>query len=111
MQLTRHNRVPEHEGIVGNETAIQLTRTGPEPACGISVGVAKKAARDWTKRNHKKILGIHNWTQRGKETYTRALCEKNEISVEIKHRTIKMGGRTLYRTLSPKRAPFQTEID
>jgi hypothetical protein len=29
-------------------------RTGPEPACGISIGVAKKAVRDWTDRNHKK---------------------------------------------------------
>jgi uncharacterized protein (DUF2252 family) len=30
--------------------------TGHEPACGISVGVAKKAVRDWTNRNHKKYL-------------------------------------------------------
>jgi ribonuclease HI len=73
MQLARHNRVqpiwlPGHEDILGNETADQLARTGSEypfigsePACGISVGVATKAVRDWTKRNHKKILGIHNW--------------------------------------------------
>jgi hypothetical protein len=27
---------------------------GPEPACDISIGVAKKAVRDWTDRNHKK---------------------------------------------------------
>jgi hypothetical protein len=27
---------------------------GPEPTCGISTGVAKKAVRDWTNRNHKK---------------------------------------------------------
>jgi hypothetical protein len=25
----------------------------PEPACGISTGVAKKAVRDWMNRNHK----------------------------------------------------------
>jgi hypothetical protein len=39
----------------------QLARTGseqpfigPEPACGISIGVAKKAIRDWKNTNHKK---------------------------------------------------------
>jgi hypothetical protein len=53
--------VPGHEGIDGNETAGQLARTGseqpftgPAPACGISVGVAKKTVRDWTNGNHKK---------------------------------------------------------
>jgi hypothetical protein len=41
--------------------ADQLARTGSEhlfterqPACSISIGVAKKAVRDWTNRNHKK---------------------------------------------------------
>jgi hypothetical protein len=29
-------------------------------------------------------------------SYTRVLCQKNEGSVEIKQRLIKMGGRTLY---------------
>jgi hypothetical protein len=49
-----------HEGIVGNEMTDQLARMGsehpfigPEPACGISVGAAKNAVRDWTNRNHK----------------------------------------------------------
>jgi hypothetical protein len=42
------------------DTAAQLARTGSEhpfiglePACGISIGVAKKAVRDWTNRKHK----------------------------------------------------------
>jgi hypothetical protein len=34
--------------------ADQLARTGPEPDCNISTGVAKKAVRDWMNRNHKK---------------------------------------------------------
>jgi hypothetical protein len=53
--------VPGHEGIVGNEIADQLAKVGfecplvgPEPACGISVGVAKKAVGDWTNRDHQK---------------------------------------------------------
>jgi hypothetical protein len=69
---------PGHEGIVGNETADQLARTGSEPACGSSVGVAKKADGHWMDRNHKQTLGIHNWTQTGKGTYTRVLYQKNE---------------------------------
>jgi hypothetical protein len=47
-------------GYCWDETADQLARTGsehpfigPEPACGISVGVAKKAVRDWASRKHK----------------------------------------------------------
>jgi hypothetical protein len=47
----------------------------------------------------------------GKRTCIRALCQKNEGSVEIKHRPTKMCGRTTYKTLSPKRASFQIVVD
>jgi hypothetical protein len=57
------------------------------------------------------LQGIHNWTQTGKRTYTRALCQKNEGFVEIKQRPAKMGGRTISRTLLPKKAHFQIGID
>jgi hypothetical protein len=30
--------------------ADQLEKSGPEPACGISAGIAKKVVRDWTNR-------------------------------------------------------------
>jgi hypothetical protein len=53
--------VPGHEGIEGNSTADQLAGLGsecpfkgPEPACGISAGIARKAVRDWTNRNYQK---------------------------------------------------------
>jgi hypothetical protein len=57
MQVTKLKRVqliwvPGH----GNETARTGSEhpfIGPEPACGISIGVAKKAVRDWTNGNHK----------------------------------------------------------
>jgi hypothetical protein len=46
-------------GIASNETADLLARTGsehpfvgPEPAGGISIGVTKRAVRDWANRNH-----------------------------------------------------------
>jgi hypothetical protein len=66
IQLAKHIGVqliwvPGHEGVVGNETADQPARTRsehpvtvPQPACGISVRVAKKVVRDWTNRNHHK---------------------------------------------------------
>jgi hypothetical protein len=57
VQLARQNRVqlvwvPGHEGIAGNETADYLAKTGSEPACGVSFGVAKRAVRDWMNKNH-----------------------------------------------------------
>jgi hypothetical protein len=63
MQLAQHNRIqpiwaPGHEGVVGIETAAQLATAGsehpcigPEPACGISIGVAKKAFRTELTKN------------------------------------------------------------
>jgi hypothetical protein len=69
MKLAEHNRVQliwvlDYRGIEGNETANQMVRLGserpfigPEPACSISVGTAKKAVRDWTHRDHKKYCG------------------------------------------------------
>jgi hypothetical protein len=57
MELAKHNNVqliwvPGHGGIVANETVDQVAKLkskylfiGPEPACGISIGVANKAVR------------------------------------------------------------------
>jgi hypothetical protein len=48
-----------HELLIGCTVTTVPSRSeypfiGPEPACGISVGAAKKAIRDWTNRNHNK---------------------------------------------------------
>jgi hypothetical protein len=65
-KLAAHKRVQliwvlVHRGIGGKELPDQLERMGseypfmgPELACGISVGIAKKVVRDWTNRDHKK---------------------------------------------------------
>jgi hypothetical protein len=69
--------------MAGNETTDQLAKieseyqfVGPEPACGISVGVAKKGSGTGRTEIIIKTLGIHNWTQTGIGTYTRSLCQK-----------------------------------
>jgi hypothetical protein len=48
--------------LLGIKRQDQLVKTrsehpfiGPEPACGISIGFARIAVRDWSNRNHKKL--------------------------------------------------------
>jgi hypothetical protein len=71
--------------LLENETADPLAKTGsenpfigPEPACGISVGVAKKAVRDWTNRNHKKywesVTGLTQSKGQGSLPQERRIC-------------------------------------
>jgi hypothetical protein len=84
-------------GIVGNEMADQLARTGsehpfirPEPACG----------RDWTDRNHKKYWESTTGLKQAKG-FISGHCQQNEGSVETKQRPTKVGGRITYWTLPP----------
>jgi hypothetical protein len=98
--------VPGHEGVVGNETADQLARTGSEHAF-IRISLrhlnwsCQESSKGLEEQKSHETLGISNLTQAGKGTYTTALCQKNKGSVKIKHRPVKMGGKTIYKTLSP----------
>jgi hypothetical protein len=91
MQLVTHNRVqliwvPGHEGFVENETTDQLAKTGsghpfigPEPACGISVGVAKKAVRGWINRSHKEYWESTTGLTQKRDSYKGPLPEEQRI--------------------------------
>jgi hypothetical protein len=82
--------VPGQESIVGNETADLLARTGfehpftgPEPARGISIGVPKRAVRDWTNKNHKKQLESTTGLKQAKGIYIRALCRRTKDLLKL----------------------------
>jgi hypothetical protein len=82
--------VPGHEDIAGNETADLLERIGSDNPfnCGISIGVAKRAVRDWMNRNH-----IKQW-----ESTTGLKLEKGLISGPSARRTkdlLKLNGDQL----------------
>jgi hypothetical protein len=100
--------------IEGNENADQLAKTGSECpfigfelACGISVGVVKRAIKDWMKRD----CGKHWESTRGlrhMNGFLQGPCAKRTRElVTIKWEPTEMGDRTTYRTLSPKWTHFQ----
>jgi hypothetical protein len=115
--------VPGHEGIAGNETADLLARTqsehpftGPESACGISNGVAKRersgtGGTEITKNNGNPQLNSKQLNSKQAKGHIRTLCQNNKGSVKIKQRPIKMDSRVIYRTLPSKGTPFETRID
>jgi hypothetical protein len=53
---------------------------GPDPACGISIGVAKKAVTDWTDRNHKKYWEPTTGLKQAKEFISRPSARRTKIS-------------------------------
>jgi hypothetical protein len=82
--------VPGHEGIAGNETAHLHARTGCEHCSQdlnqpvASQSELQESDQGLDKQKSHKTMGIYNWTQTGKGTYNRTLCQKNKASVEIK---------------------------
>jgi hypothetical protein len=104
--------VPGLEGIAGNETADLLARigsehpfTGPEPTCGISIGVPERAVRDWTKRNHIKQWESTTGLKQAKELISGPSARRTKDLLKL------MDSRTIHRTLSSKGTPFQIGID
>jgi hypothetical protein len=62
--------------------------------------------RDWTEAI-RRTLGILHRTEASKGIHIRTICQKNEGAVKIKQKPAAMDGRTMYRTLSPKRTSCQ----
>jgi hypothetical protein len=74
---------------------------GPEPACSMAVGVAKKLSGTGQTEIIKNT-GILNRTQPGKGTHTRTLCQKNQGTAKFKQKSVMVGSRTLL----PKKTLF-----
>jgi hypothetical protein len=74
-------------------------------------GVAKKSGQGLDKQKSYQTVGIHNWTQIGKGTHIRTLCQKIKGSTETKQEPVKMDSWTICRTLSSKRTPFLIGAD
>jgi hypothetical protein len=101
--LVKHNRVQMiwvlgHSGTEGNEIANQLERVGSEspsvglgPASNISAGVAMKAGRKWTHRDHKKYWG----SLTGLTHATRIHCQKKQGINETKQKPVMVGDRMI----------------
>jgi hypothetical protein len=83
VKLADHNKVqltqvPGHRHTKCIETANHLARvgfecpfTGPEPACSIPTGAAKRAVVDWTNRDHK------NTESQQQNSNMQGPCQKN----------------------------------
>jgi hypothetical protein len=81
----------------------------PEPACRISMGVAKKVVNQkLDNQRPQETLGLLKQTQTGKGTHTGALCHENKGAGKLEQSPVTIGGRTIHRTLPPKTASFQT---
>jgi hypothetical protein len=107
--------VPGHRGTEGNATADKLTRLGfeypfigPEPACGISARISKRAARDWT--DHKKHWDSLTELKYAKDFLQQTSARRTKILCETKQKPVVVGDRTTYRTLSPERHLFKMRL-
>jgi hypothetical protein len=98
--------VPGHEVIAGNETADLLARsgsehpfTGPEPPCGISIGVAKRAVRHWTNRNNMKQWESTLGLKQAKGLISGLSARRIKDLLKLKQRSLKIDSWTIYSKL------------
>jgi hypothetical protein len=89
-----------------SKTVFEHTFTGPEPACSISIGVAKKATRDWTNRNHKNLWESTTGLKEAKGLILGPSARRTEELLKLKRDQL----RSVVGLL-PKRTPFQTGTD
>jgi hypothetical protein len=71
-----------------------------------SHGVAMRAVRKWTNRNHAKQEESITELKQAKELISGPSARRTEDLLKL-NRPIKMGSRTIHRTLQFKRTPFQ----
>jgi hypothetical protein len=106
--LLGHKRIEGSERVrLGSESPF----IGPEPACNISAGIAKKSVRDWTNRDNQKSWKSLTGLKTDKGNSTRTLCQRKQGDVNTKQDPVTMGDRSTHRILSPGRTPLQNGID
>jgi hypothetical protein len=97
--------VPSHEGIVDNEMADQLAKTGTEPACANQLELQRKRSRtggiDITENIRNPQLGSNR---------QRDLYQGTEDLLKLNRDQLRWVVR-LCTGHSPKGTPFQTGID
>jgi hypothetical protein len=90
-----------------------LAKLGSEAACGIFMGVVKKAFRDWKISDHRKQLdSLHGLIKQEKALIQGLSANKTRQLLELGRDQLRwVGGRTSHRKLSSKMTPFQIGIN
>jgi hypothetical protein len=84
---------------------------GPDPACGISVGVVKKTVRDWTSRQHKEYWESLTGLRQAEGLIQGPSARRTKDLLRLNRDQLRWVVGLLNRTLSPKRIPFQIGTD
>jgi hypothetical protein len=110
--------LPGYEGIAENETANHLARTGsehpftgPEPACGISFGVAKREVNDWmNKKKNIKQLGSSVGLKQAKELILGPSAKRSRDLLKLNRGTLRWMVKLFTGHCHLKRYLFRLEL-